>query len=318
MNGVVLNVAAAQTTLIQYIEVWHLADDGQTMRLQSYARLRGSVVDSGTSDRQIHSGEGIAGMAWNQRHAIILQEAPSELLQRMGTQNGLELTALIAYPVMKGQDVSGVVVLGISDGPGACEIWSRDDRDELSISASYYSGLKNLEFISRYVRFPKGAGLPGAVWKSGQAKLATDLMNSPAFMRSCDTDETQLNTGLALPVGSTAGNSDSILLLLSSHATPIANVFEIWSPADPASESIEFQCIASDWSAITECDVQSPLDCHAAVGTSWSTGRPVLSTRVPPIRLPRDTEIHSPTLRAVLAVPVCRGTDLLAVVVLMF
>ena len=63
MTGVVLNVAAAQTTLIQYIEVWHLSDDGTTMRLQSYTRLRGSVVDSGASDRQIHSGEGIARMA---------------------------------------------------------------------------------------------------------------------------------------------------------------------------------------------------------------------------------------------------------------
>jgi hypothetical protein len=318
MNGVVLNVAAAQTTLIQYIEVWHLADDGKTMRLQSYARLRGSVVDSGTSDRQIRSGEGIAGMAWNQRHAIILQEAPSELLQRIGTQNGLELTALIAYPVMRGQAVSGVVVLGISEGPGACEIWSRDDRDELSISASYYSGLKSLEFISRYVRFPKGAGLPGTVWKSGEPRLAIDLMNSPAFMRSCDADETQLNTGLGLPVGSTAGNSDSVLLLLSSHAMPIANVVEIWSPVDPSAENVEFQCSAADWSAVAECNMQSPLNCHPAAGTAWSTGRPVLSTQVPQIRLQRDTEIHSPTLRAVLAVPVCRGTDQLAVVVLMF
>ena len=135
MNDAVLNVAAAHPTLVRYIEVWHLADDGQTMRLQSQARLRGSVVDSSTSERHVSSGEGLAGMAWNQRSAVILQEAPSELLQRISTQNGLELTALIAYPIIHGHDVLSVVVLGIGCGPGAFEVWSRDDRDELSISA---------------------------------------------------------------------------------------------------------------------------------------------------------------------------------------
>ena len=139
-------------------------------------------------------------MAWNQRSAVILQEAPSELLQRISTQNGLELTALIAYPIIHGHDVLSVVVLGIGCGPGAFEVWSRDDRDELSISASYYSGLKSLEFISRYVRFPKGAGLPGVVWKSRQPKLVVNLAKSPDFMRSFDSGETQPDTGLGLPV----------------------------------------------------------------------------------------------------------------------
>ena len=146
MTGV---VSANQATLVQYIEVWHRADDGQTLQLRHAARLRGRVTNSGSSDRSVRIGDGIAGMAWNQRRAVILQEAPSELLQRIGTQNGLELIALIAYPIMRGHDVLGVVVFGISDGPGAFEVWSRDDRDELSISASYYSGLKSLEFMSR-------------------------------------------------------------------------------------------------------------------------------------------------------------------------
>lgn len=307
MTGVVPAVSANQTTLVQYIEVWHVEDGGQTMRLQDHARLRGHIVVFGTSDRRVRSGEGIAGMAWNRRQAVILHETPSELLERIGTQNGLDLTGLIAYPIMRGHDVLSVVVFGISDGPGALEIWSRDDRDELSISSSYYASLKNLEFMSRYVRFPKGAGLPGIVWKTGLPKLAPDLARSASFMRSFDADETQLSTGLGLPVGSTAGHSESILLFLSSQAMPIARAFEIWTPQVVTEESIEFQSVASDWSGFDE-----DIDCHSAdcrdlLLATWTTGLPIFSA----VR-------ESSSVRATLAVPVYRSNERVAIVVFMF
>ena len=264
-------------------------------------------MDSGTSERSIRMGDRIAGMAWNQRRAVILQEAPSELLQRIGIQNGLELIALIAYPIMRGHDVLSVVVFGIGDGPGAFEVWSRDDRDELSISASYYSGLKSLEFLSRYVRFPKGAGLPGAVWKSGLPKLAPDLAHNANFMRSCDADETELATGLGLPVGSAAGHADSILLLLSSQSAPIAMAFEIWTPSTVTGDSTEFQCMAADWSEVDEDDARPVVECHSMLLTVWTTGLPVLST-----------ELESRSVRAMLAVPVYRSTERVAVVLFLF
>lgn len=300
-------VSAHQATLVQYIEVWHLADDGQTMQLRHYARLRGRIADSGTSERSVRIGDGIAGMAWNQRRAVILQEAPSELLERIGTQNGLELIALIAYPIMRGHDVLSVVVFGISDGPGAFEIWSRDDRDELSISASYYSGLKSLEFMSRFVRFPKGAGLPGTVWKTGLPKLAPDLGRNSNFMRSCHADEADLTTGLGLPVGSAAGHAESILLLLSSQSVPIALAFEIWTPGAVTADSTELRCIAADWSAVVEDGMRSPMECHGTLLSAWTTGLPAFST-----------EFESPSVRAILAVPVYRNTERVAVVLFVF
>ena len=307
MNGVVSAVSTNQGNLVQYIEVWHVEEDGQTMRLQNHARLRGSVVDFGTSDRKIRSGEGIAGMAWNQRHAVILQETPSDLLQRIGTQNRLNLTALVAYPIMRGHDVLSVVVFGIGDGPGAFEIWSRDDRDELSVSASYYSGLKNLEFMSRYVRFPKGAGLPGTVWKTGLPKLVPDLAHNASFMRSFDADETQLSTALGLPVGSTAGHAESILLLLSSQAMPIARAFEIWTPHVVTDDSIEFQCSAADWSAEDSDGDRPSVEYHGTLRSVWTTGLPVFATGT-----------NSPSVRALLAVPVYRSNERVAIVVFVF
>ena len=304
MTGV---VSVNQTTLIQYIEVWLLADDGQTMHLQHHARLRKRVVDSGTSERSTRMGDGIAGMAWNQRRAVILHEAPSELLQRIGTRIGLELIALIAWPIMRGHDVLSVVVFGIGSGPGAFEVWSRDDRDELSISAGYYSGLKNLEFMSRHVRFPKGAGLPGTVWKTGLPNLAPDLGSHANFMRSSDADETELTTGLGLPVGCAAGHAESILLLLSSQAAPIARAFEIWTPCAVTEVSTEFQCVAADWSAVVEDVDRPPVERHATLLSAWTTGLPVFFA-----------DFESPSVRAMLAIPVYRSTARAAVVLFLF
>ena len=319
-KAAISEMSSSLATLVQYIEVWHLAEDGQSMVLHNQTRLRGNVVDSGTSDRSVRNGEGLAGMAWNQRHAVILQEAPSDLLERIGAQNGLELTALVAYPIMKGHDVLSVVVFGISDGPGAIEVWSRDDRDELSISASYYFGLKSVEFMSRYVRFPKGAGLPGTVWKTGQPKLAVDLPHNSNFMRSFTTDEAILHTGLGLPVGSTAGHSDSILLLLSSYGKPIASAFEIWLPTDVAEPSTQFQCVAADWNAIQAngTTLVGSVTCDPIVASALRSGRPEFSTDAQASFSMRTTADNFDGIRAVLAIPVYKGSQKFAVVVMVF
>jgi len=309
---------ATHATLIHYIEVWNVEQDGQSMQLASCCRLRGSLVDSETPERFVRNGEGLAGMAWNQRRAVILQEAPSELLDRIGAKNGMELAALIAYPIMKGQSVVSVIVFGISLGPGAFEVWSRDDRDELSISASYYSGLKSFEFISRHVRFPKGAGLPGAVWKTGQPRLASDLPRSSGFMRSFAADETELNTGLGLPVGSAAGHSDSILLLLSSNSKPIALGFEIWQPqalSNTAAEAPNLTRTSADWSVLTSNRVPKT---DAMIAETWTSGLPVFNTSSPSDASAADAIDSEELLRAFLSIPVYRGVEKVAVVLFGF
>ncbi len=318
MTSATSGTQATFATLIQYIEVWNVEQDGQSMRLRNCCRLRGSLVDIETPERSVRSGEGLAGMAWNQRHAIILQEAPSELLDRIGAKNGMELAALIAYPVMKGQSVISVIVFGIGGGPGAFEVWSRDDRDELSISASYYSGLKSFEFISRHVKFPKGAGLPGAVWKTGQPRLASDLPHSAGFMRSFAADETELNVGLGLPVGSAAGHSDSILLVLSSNSKPIARGFEIWQPlasSNTAPEAPNLVRTTADWSVLAG---QTAPKTESLIAETWMSGRPLFTTSSLSGAAAEDAGDGEELLRAFLAIPVYRGIEKVAVVLFGF
>lgn len=318
--------SAATSTLVQCIEVWDVDAQASLMRLTGHVRFRGNLMDFETPGRSVRSGGGLAGMAWHQRHAVVLQESPSELLQQLGTRKGLDLSALVAFPVIRGHEVLSVVVLGISPGPGAFEVWSRDDRDELSISASYYSGLKSFELISRHVRFPKGAGLPGTVWKTGRCQLAGNLAHSPGFMRSFAADETELNTGLGLPVGSSAGNCDSVLLMLSSYAKPVARAMEIWQPGTGHHSSVDSAvlcCTAADRIGLGG----SPDSCLAmscipgakdVISAAWDSGRPILTASTEPGGSSRPAADDGVSPRAFLAVPVYRSTERAAVVLMIF
>jgi hypothetical protein len=317
---------SAMSTLVQCVEVWDVDALGSSLQLTGHVRFRGNLMDFESPGRSVQSGEGLAGMAWHQRHAIILQESPSELLEQLGARNGLELSALVAFPIMRGQDVLSVLVLGISPGPGAFEVWSRDDRDELSISASYYSGLKSFELISRHVRFPKGAGLPGSVWKTGRSQLACNLVHSHGFMRSFAGDETELNTGLGLPVGSSAGNCDSVLLMLSSHAKPMARAMEVWQPGSGDHSSMDSAvlcCTAADRIGLGG----SPESCLATgcisgakdvISAAWDSGRPILTASTEPGVSSRTAAEDGVAPRVFLAVPIYRSTERAGVVLMVF
>lgn len=293
MNATDWIAAMTGTCLIECIDVWHVDAAGCSLRRHQQVRLSDRCLASHGDDVRIREGEGPAGMAWHQKRAVILHEEPSALLTRIGAQQGLELAALVAYPVIRGQTVLSVVVFGIGNGPGAFEVWSRDDRDELSVCAGYYSRLRTFEYISRHVRFPKGAGLPGIVWKTGLPRLANDLPMNDRFMRSFATDEAELHTGLGLPVGSSAGLSDSVLVLLSSDERPIARRFEILPPGERLGVSAPSPLPAIPSSA-AEPDVAASID-------------------APPEPLRPSLAQHHAT-EITLTIPVYRGRDLAAMV----
>ena len=83
-----ISSAKAIHPLVQYVEVWNMDEDGQSLLLHGHGRVRGGLMESDSTVVRLKDGEGPAGMAWHQRRAIILQEAPSELLKRTGLKNG--------------------------------------------------------------------------------------------------------------------------------------------------------------------------------------------------------------------------------------
>jgi len=136
---------------------------------------------------------------------------------------------MIAIPIYREFILVDVIVLGLSDGNGGFELWTRDDRDELGISGACYRGLESFEFISRYVKFPKGAGLPGHAWKHGQPKIIDRPQTNPEFIRSFDRDPAHIERCIGLPIGREYGFPASVLLMLSDVQTPIANEMDVWN-----------------------------------------------------------------------------------------
>ena len=241
-------------TLINYVEVWNLPDVDES-DTEAVLDLEYACAIDREQIRQLESsgknrlGEGIAGSAWKQKAPVILHGENSAVLQHVRNISGLPINALLAIPVYRDYTLVNVVVFGLTAGYGGVEIWSRDERDELAISGSYYDGLESFEFISQYVRFPKGAGAPGACWKDGRPRIVPQPHTAPNFIRSFDKDPANPSLCIALPVGRDYGFAGSIVLLLSDLTKPFARDFNLWqcdsSPATEQDSNPEIKFVSS-------------------------------------------------------------------------
>jgi hypothetical protein len=217
--------ATKASCLIRYIEIWKPSDHSdESVELESANAINDDRLVPVTPEvTRFQTGEGAIGSAVKQRGTVIFQDMPCADLERVRGATDIPITALLAFPVYFEDRLINVVALGLIDGHGAAEIWTRDDRDELSISGSFYRGLDAFEFMSQHVKFPKGAGLPGYCWKFGVPKMLDDPGGNPNFIRSFDRDPATLTSVLGLPISRTYGYPASILLLMSSLSHPLAN-----------------------------------------------------------------------------------------------
>ncbi len=216
--------ATTASCLIRYVEVWTPSPDNPGQVILESANLINpeNLTPISPSVTRFNDGEGAIGSAMRQRGTVIFQDMPCADLERVRNETGADITAFMAFPVYFEDKLINVVAFGLIDGHGAVEIWTRDDRDELSISGSFYGGLEAFEYISQHVKFPKGAGLPGVCWKQGIPKMVNDPNGNPNFIRSFDRDPAKLTSVIGLPISRSYGYPASILLLMSSEANPLA------------------------------------------------------------------------------------------------
>lgn len=267
--------ATKANCLIRYIEIWTPCQqtDG-SMVLESANIIHPDhlqPVELPVTNFPI--GVGAIGSAVKQRGTVIFQDMPSVDLERIRNVTDIPVSAVMAFPVYFEDRLINVVALGLIDGHGAAEIWTRDDRDELSISGSFYRGLDAFEFMSQHVKFPKGAGLPGYCWKFGVPRMLDDPGGNPNFIRSFDRDPATLTSVLGLPISRTYGYPASILLMMSSQSHPFANYSAVIAvDADQPDEdtplpAITVKCIESSSDHVTEVSwQQSAIDRVAETG----------------------------------------------------
>ncbi|MFK7817245.1 MAG: hypothetical protein AB8G99_00880 [Planctomycetaceae bacterium] len=298
------------TLLVRYIEVWQVDETGQQLTLIANRCIDNPDATPVAEKTVVGPGEGIAGRAWNQKSATVLQEEPSELIASLSQQAGTDLAGVVAIPTFDRTEIRGVVVLGLGTGHGAIEAWSRDERDELSLSSSWYGGLPGFEFISRYVRFPKGAGIPGEVWKTRRPQLAREPGRNPRFVRSFENDPAHLTTAVGIPVGSDSGFASSVLLLLPSSAVPLANDFELWATRSGRNEDESITPILET--------VQTAAGLFDKSSNDWRIRIAEQVARTAAPQLITDTKLLPDPARVCLAVPTYHDGELIAVWTLIF
>ncbi|MEM6458202.1 MAG: GAF domain-containing protein [Planctomycetota bacterium] len=195
------------------------------------------------------------------------------------------VTAALLLPSFVQGEVDSVLVFYFRGGNGfrgAVELWAgTKGRFELSLDQSYYAGLDRFARISRYVNFPKGSGLPGQCWDLGMPRIVPDVKSAKGFLRSSGAESDGLSVGLGVPVMCRT-ELRSVLLLLSSSATPVARVHEVWID-NPAPEGpgklTRSQGVYGGLDALAAASGNQTFSTsgEGLVERAWSSARPVMA-----------------------------------------
>ncbi|WP_146444509.1 hypothetical protein [Botrimarina colliarenosi] len=164
-----------------------------------------------------HLGEGAVGRAGAEGTPTIEREGD---------------IATVAVPSMQGEVCRGVTTFRCDTGGdfrGACEVWRRNERGELGLAENLYAGLDRLEQITKYVKFPRRAGLPGRVWDDRFPRVLGALQDSKHFIRVAAARTEQLTSAVGIPFMGRPPELDAVLLLLNTKQTPIAKAMEVWA-----------------------------------------------------------------------------------------
>lgn len=267
--------------LIRFVEVWHTDEASQRLVPMNAIAMDESSSHS-ISVQHAHSEEmlSIVRDTCEAKKVAIIRENDCSLAPFSQHVN-CRIASVLCIPIVQKLDVRGAILIGFSNVHGAAEVWGRDDRDELAIMDGHYSGLPSFEYITRYTRFPKGAGIPGGVWKSGLARVARKLDQSSAFIRSFGCDPANVSAAVALPIADSLGFPKSVLVFLQAALQPLARStvllsgsmqatndnqlpnFRIESiqPVDGSSDDVKFDTQTADSKQVErwERDIESVL-----------------------------------------------------------
>ncbi|MGZ5008289.1 MAG: GAF domain-containing protein [Methylobacter sp.] len=303
-------------TFIKVTEIWIPTKD--RTRLGFGAGLYGPLHEFRVASEKesFAYDEGLPGKAWAAGHPVVLTEFDHSYFKRTKSAKKAGLTCGIAIPVFSGDFIMAVVVFLCGDDrhhAGAIEVWSDGSKEnaELAVIDGYYGTLDGFERISRAMRFIKGEGLPGQVWKTGMPVLIEDLGQASAFIRSPEAKKAGITTALGIPV-SIVANQVYIMTFLSAKATPIARRIQIWVPDQSGQRLICQSGYSRQNDELAEMfEAVSVRKGEGILGRVWLTG-------VPAIRDNSEGVVVEGRLSSMLAMPVIDGGKLKAVVTFLF
>ena len=221
------------TAFVRVVELW-LPTQPRTELSLGGALGAPDGLRTVSEQTRFRPGEGIPGRAWASGHPIFVTLREFTISEHGNAAAAAGLTCAAALPIFAGEFLMATVVFWCGGGPphvGAVELWHNDPATsrEMRHVGGYYGAADNLEFDSRYMKFPPGYGLPGRAWKTGAPVIVKDLVDSQSFLRREKALEVGINRGLGIPFAVESG-ANWVLTFLSAPETPIARRFEIWVP----------------------------------------------------------------------------------------
>lgn len=291
---------------IEVFEVWTPDDKGERLTLATGVYGEKTAFAEKSAGMSFAKGEGLPGKAWSDGAPVVLNGFQGTFFVRTEAAAESGLTTAIAIPAIQNGKLTGVLVLFCSDldsRSGAIEVWREDPSQDgvLVLDDGYYGAAEHFEWVSRRTQFPRGQGLPGAVWASAAAMLLRDLGSSYRFVRAESAGRAGITTGLGLPVETTAGDV-VVVTLLSALGTPIARRFEIWNAIGGSGEdSGSFELVDG------VCEIEGPLWEKERKVAPWEGPIGQVAGSQAPLAQGRDGVAGLPSgYRAVVAAPIFR------------
>lgn len=257
---------------------------------------------------EIKRGDGLFGQAWE------------EGVPTIATHEDNPHAATIAIPCVRGNEGRGLVVLRCDAGTdlrGAFEVWRRDDRGELGLADGWYANLDRLHQITKHIKFPQRAGLPGRVWEDRFPRVLGGLAESKHFIRVAAARSEQLTAAVGVPYMRKPPEFDAALLILNAGVSPIAKAMEVWA-CDL--ESGQLRIISADYGPYAELAAVSRRTSHqhgeGIAGRIFEKKAPWMTRDLLGKEFPRGNKFVELGFETGVGFPVFVGADLVACVCL--
>lgn len=281
--------------LVHGVEVW--LPDGKQLVLAARATLPAVNHEPPRPTRHFRYGEGLVGAAWASRRALIWSDR--EVLGALASG-----AVHLGLPCFQGQRLTGVVSLALhapATGIGCFELWRPVEAlGALRHEAGHYPALGEFERLSLLLQFPRGSGLPGKTWESGDCEVIVDVTRSDAFLRADLAARARLAAGIGLPIYSDEGITQVLTMLAGSEHSFVSAVDSFVSDADRAT--------STTWL----------FDSAPARGAPRSMPTPAISSLAGQVRESGCPTVANTSNEILLALPIHDGTRLRSVVCLSF
>jgi len=188
-------------SLVQAVELWF--PQGEVMAFGAGAYRGNDELRHERERLSFQQGEGLPGTVWEKGKALLFQTAGGEFLSaELAAQAGIDVA--VGCPLFDGGRLFAVLTLLLShrsEAPSCLEIWDvADELDVLKHAQGYYVHCADLERFSPWIQFPRGTGLPGLTWLSGDAQVMADVRKSNAFIRAGLAARAGLKPGVGIPI----------------------------------------------------------------------------------------------------------------------